>query len=43
MRYQKFYKVKQLTLYKIAHISKYSDLLGCCTEKKRSAVVLRRT
>jgi len=26
MRYQKFYKVKQLTMYKIAHISKYGDL-----------------
>jgi len=43
MRYQKFYKVKQLTLNKIAHISKYSDLVGCRTGKKRSAVVLRCT
>ena len=43
MRYQKFYKVRQLTLYKIAHISGYGDLVGCRTEKKRSAVALRRT
>ena len=43
MRYQKFYKVKQLTLYKIAHISEYGDLVDRSTEKKRSAVVLRRT
>jgi len=34
MRYQKFYKVKQLTLYKIAHISEYGDLVGCRTEKQ---------
>jgi len=43
MRYQKFYKVRQLTLYKIEHISGYGDLVGCRTGKKKSAVVLRRT
>ena len=43
MRYEKFYEVRQLAMYKIAHISEYGDLVGCRTEKKRSAVVLRRT
>ena len=43
MRYQKFYKVKQLALYKIAPICEYGDLVGCRTEKKRSVMVLRRT
>jgi len=43
MRYQKFYKVKQLTSYKIVHISKYGDQVGCRNGKKKSAVVLKRT
>jgi len=43
MRYQKFYKVKQLTLYKVAHISKYGDLVRLPRWKKRSTVLLKCT
>jgi len=35
MCYQKFYKVKQLTMYKIAHISKYGDLARLLRKKKK--------
>jgi len=43
MRYQKFYKIKQLTLYKIANISKYGDLAKLWRWKKRSTVLLKCT